>query len=214
MPFNSELQAALSGAQVSLFFAVRMAHPVKTVHLLDGAGTLSFGGEVWSGFDPDFGALGALEAIGDQADRDEAPEFLLTVRPADAALLVGLATAAAQGCAASLYIGAFDPQSGAVVGTPEVVFQGEVDDVDMVLDGASSAVTFTLVSHFVRFQAEDEAITLSDSFHQSVWPGEKGLEFMTEVEQQMPWGAEGPRPAVVAVKGVTSLILGRGNRAV
>jgi hypothetical protein len=206
MAFGSGLQAALEAEVVHLFFAVELLHPVKTVRLLDGAGALTFSGHDWVGIDDDFGALGALEALEDSAGGDDAPELLLHIRPANGAVPASLAAVTAQGRHATVYLGAYNPATGAVVGTPEVVFAGVVDDIDLVLDAAMSVVSFTLVSDLVRFQAPDEAMTLSDSFHQSVWPGEEGLEFMTEVEQQMPWGAEGARPEVVAVQGVIGRI--------
>lgn len=209
MPFGTTLQTALEGEVVNPFFAVEIGHPEKTIRLLDFAGVLSFASVTWYGIDDDIGALGALEVINDQSGGDEIPEFQIVIRPVDTNTLAALSVPEAQGAGVQLIVGAYSPSTGLVVGDPEVIFYGYIDEVDTVLDAANTMVTFTCVSDFVAFQIDDEAMTLSDSFHQSVWSGEEGLEFMTDVEQQMPWGAEGARPEVVAVRSVLNRIRGR-----
>jgi hypothetical protein len=49
-----------------------------------------------------------------------------------------------------------------------------------------------------RLLEENAERKLSDSFHQAVWPGELGLEFVTTVTRKIYWRANDPAgPGVV-----------------
>ena len=102
-----------------------------------------------------------------------------------------------QGRPMLLWIGVINPMTGAVDGDPFLAFAGEVDHPILRVGEGTRSVTLECVSIWERFFEDFEGIRLSNAFHQSVWPGELGLEFVTDVKRSLPWGSDAPRPDVV-----------------
>jgi hypothetical protein len=47
----------------------------------------------------------------------------------------------------------------------------------------------------------DEGVRASNGYHQSVWPGELGLEYMTGTDKNLYWGAKRPVGSYTARSG-------------
>jgi hypothetical protein len=196
MSLDTAMQTALDGSVVGLFAAVQIVHPMGTAYLLDGSGFLTFFGATWTGGSDIFGSLGALEVISDGSG-EEAPSCNLSLLPPNASQMIALVTGSAQGGAVAIYVGCFNPTTGQVIGTPDLRFLGAIDTATVQPNGASSMVVFGLTSAFERFFDTEEAAKLSNSFHQTIWPGELGFQYMTNILSKMPWGSNDPRPAVI-----------------
>jgi hypothetical protein len=195
MSYDPALKAALSGDTVHTFCAVEIVHPVLgTIRLLDGDGFLSIGGNIYLGNQAGVGSMGPVTAS-DDGEASEAPTLSVTILPETSLIGVDLSSPLAQGAPVTCYAGAFDPVTGGVVGTPYVWFVGEVDVPNLPVDDGGG-VTFECVSGFERFLETDEGFTLSHAFHQTIFPGEMGFEYVTDVELQMPWGQDGVRPVL------------------
>lgn len=188
--------AAFAAPAVLMFCAVEIALPGYDLRLLDGPGSVSFGGRTFVGKDATYGVLGGVEAVQDGAD-SEAPEITITILPPTMTAAATLANPAAQMSAVTIWIGALDKMTGAVVSDPYVAFVGEVDVPSLTGDQATRELQYSVTSIFELLFEVDEGVRLNNAFHQSVWPGELGLEYVTEVQRQLPWGAEGARPAAV-----------------
>jgi len=199
MPLDSTLNAALSQQVASIFFALEIQHPAGNVRLLDAPGTLSFDGKTFVGLDPDWGCLASTDVVTDQTG-DTAPSLKMMLQQANASAAVTLADPAAQGVPVTFWCGAADLSTMAVVGEPYDVFNGMVDTVTNVVDGARSGVNIAAASAFDYFFAADEGAILSDAFHESVWPGELGFEYVTDVTLQMPWGVNGTLPTLTIAR--------------
>lgn len=199
MSLDTAFQAALDGDFVGMFCGVQIDHPNGTAHLLDGSGVLSFNGATWTGGDDVFGSLGSLDVVSDGSDQ-EAPAIKLGLLPPNAAAAIALCIPGAQGALVRIYIGCFDPATGAVIGTPDLRFLGEIDVATPSFNGEQSMVVFDVTTAFERFFDLEEGAVLSDGFHQNIWPGELGFEYMTNIFQKMPWGQDGQRPAVIVTK--------------
>ena len=187
------LQAALETEAPYLFGAIEILFPDHTLRVLDGSGELTIGGDLYTGEDPVFGVLDTIgtheEAIG-----EEAPELTISFLPPDASAAAELASAAMQGSQVRLMLGAFDPTTNSVIGTPEQLFLGEIDVPTYEISQGARSVSFTVVSVFERLFEVNEGERASDGFHQSIWPGEKGLEHMTGTVKNLYWGAKRPLP--------------------
>ena len=185
------LQAALETEAPYLFGAIEILFPDHTLRVLDGSGELTIGGDLYTGEDPVFGVLDTIgtheEAIG-----EEAPELTISFLPPDASAAAELASAAMQGSQVRLMLGAFDPTTNSVIGTPEQLFLGEIDVPTYEISQGARSVSFTVVSVFERLFEVNEGERASDGFHQSIWPGEKGLEHMTGTVKNLYWGAKRP----------------------
>lgn len=192
---------ALEARSVLMFCAVEIALPSYNLCLLSGPGQVTFGGRTFVGRDETYGVLGGVEEIAD-SDDGEAPEITITILPPTMTSAAVLASPAAQFSDVTVWVGALDLITGAVIPDPLVVFAGQVDVPTLSGDETSRALQYTVTSVFELLFEVDEGANLNHAFHQSVWPGELGLEYVTEVQRQLPWGAEAPRPA--AVKDVKS----------
>lgn len=186
------LSAALAVDGVYFFAAMKIALPGKNLCLLDGAGQITIGADTYVGQDPDFGAISAIDSISDK-DGEEAPELSLTMFPSSAASAATLANANMQGSIVQIICGVMDPATGLPVGTPEVKFLGEIDTVTLSVSEGRRELEFTIVSVFERLFEVDEGVRASDGWHQSIWPGELGLQYMTGTDKNLYWG--GKRPA-------------------
>lgn len=200
MTLSTAMTDALSAPAVRLFVAVKVELPgAVTLRLLDGPGFLTIGGETYTGRDATYGALAALEALDDGVDA-EAPSLRLTIDPPSKEAAATLADPGVQGAAVTVWEGVFDPVTGAAVADPDMIFLGEVDTPTLQFPNRQRRVVYDVASAWERFFEDDEGARLSDAFHQSIYPGEKGMQFVTGVEKQVYWGSNAPRDAVTPGK--------------
>ncbi len=185
------LQAALESEAPFLFGAVEIEFPDYTLRLLDGAGELTIGGNLFTGDDAVFGSLESISDL-DEEIGDSAPETTITLLPPDASAAATLANPAMQGATVRIMLGAFDPTSNTVIGEPEQLFLGEIDVPTYDTAQGQRSVSYTCVSVFERLFEVAEGERASDGWHQSIWPGEKGLEFMTGTARTLYWAAKRP----------------------
>ncbi|KFG90726.1 hypothetical protein BV98_001438 [Sphingobium herbicidovorans NBRC 16415] len=187
------LKSALAQPSVLLFGALRIALPTYTIRLLDGSGTLQIGGETYVGCDDVFGTIAELSELSEEVG-DQAPEITIKLFPPNLSAAATLASPDMQGCSVQLLVGAVNMANGAVMGVPEVVFLGEIDVPTVEIDARGErSVTFTVVSVFERLFEVEEGQRASNGWHQSIWPGELGLEHMTGTDVNLYWGAKPPQ---------------------
>lgn len=194
------LQAALEGEAPWLFGAVEFAFPDYTLRLLDGSGELLIGGELFVGEDETFGVLDTISEL-TEAIGDEAPEIQIGLLPPDGEALATLASSAMQGSIVKVMLGAWDPASGNVIGEPEVIFLGEIDVPSFESEEGSRTVSYSIVSVFERMFEISEGERASDGWHQSIWPGERGFEYITGTAATLYWGAKRPVGQNIGVGG-------------
>ena len=121
--------------------------------------------------------------------------------PPTNAAMAALAAPTAQGSQVLLYVGAVDPVSGAVIGTPDLVFVGEMDVPVQKVRQGDRALDITVISIFDRFLEQNEGTRLNTGFHETRWAGEKGLEFLSFVRDPAYWGSDGPKAVRVNTRG-------------
>lgn len=188
---------ALKQSSVLQFTAVEILLPDYALRLIDGAGYVDFGGRHFDGIDPTYGTLHSIDPFEDASD-GQAPSLKISLLPPTMTAAAALASISAQGSTVTIWDGAVDPMSGIVIDDPDPWFIGELDvPVLRVAKGGGRLLEYEATSVWERFFADDEGARLTNAFHQYLWPGELGLEFHTEVQQQLPWGSDGPRPAVI-----------------
>jgi hypothetical protein len=193
--FTPAMKAALAAERALLFGALKIQLPNHTVRLLDGSGEVPFGGDTYTGRDPIFGVLAAIDTLTDGVG-DEAPALSITLLPASDAAAATLASASMQGSPVTLSLGALDPMTGAVIPDPMLLFLGELDQPRLSKDGGKRELEYECVSSFERLFDNDEGARLSDSYHQSIWPGEKGMSNVTGIIKTIYWGVESPRGSI------------------
>ncbi len=189
------MEAALSGDRATIFGAIRMDLPGRTVRLLVGSGVVKFlvDGvlETFTGEDEVVGVFSAIDTLTDGMG-DEAPALSLTFIPAEDAAAAQLASVAMQGSPVRLWLGAIDVMTGLVIGEPQLLFDGLLDVATLSVSSTSRTVDYEVTSIFEDFFLNDDGARLSDTFHQYLWPGELGCAFVTYVAQQIYWGTSSP----------------------
>lgn len=185
------LTAALGQDGAYFFGAVRIALPSRPLLLLDGAGELRINGEVYLGEDPEFGTINSIDQI-TEALGEQAPELLLSLYPKNGVAATVLANPAMQGSVVQIICGAIDPATGFTIGQPEIRFLGEVDVPTLTIEHGRRTVDFSIISVFERLFEVDEGVRAADGWHQSIWPGERGFEYVTGTDKNLYWGSRRP----------------------
>lgn len=187
------LKNALAQPSVLLFGALKIELPDYTLRLLDGSASLIIEGETYVGLDPTFGTISAISELSEEIG-DSAPEITVTLNPPDVSATAVLSHPNMQGAMAHLMAGAVDPVSGIAIGTPETLFLGEIDVPTIGINQQGErTLEYSIVSVFERLFEVEEGQRASNGWHQSIWPGELGLEFMTGTDVNLYWGVKPPK---------------------
>lgn len=188
--------AALQGRAPLKFSAVRIALPGGVVRLTDG-GFVSFGGETYVARDPVYGVLSGIEAISDGVDA-QATRLSVTVQPSSADAMALLADPLAQDSPVIWYEGVIDRVTGLVVGTPDILFQGELDFGRLQVGPESWSLILECGTEEARQLEPSDHMRLNHAFQTFVWPGDMGLQY---VGQQLDVYWRGTRPRVANYSG-------------
>ncbi|MGI4730928.1 MAG: hypothetical protein ACRYFW_04165 [Janthinobacterium lividum] len=188
------LAAALEADRATIFGAIRMELPGRTVQLLVTSGVVSFlvDGvmQTFTGSDDVVGTFSTIETLTDGLG-NTAPAVSITLIPAGDAAAAQVASAAMQGSRVRIWLGAIDIANGLVIGV-ELLMDGLLDVPTLKLTTTSRTVEYEVTSIFEDFFLSDDGARLCDPFHQYLWPGELGCSFVTYVAQQNYWGSASP----------------------
>jgi hypothetical protein len=200
------MNGALSGATATLCGLIEVRLPTRTLRWIDGSADVTWNNQVFTGEDPEFGAIDSISELSDGLG-ENAPSATLTVLPPTNTAAATLANPTHQGSEVSILAAVVDPVTGTVTGTPYALFEGELDVPRLRMGEGERSLEIEIVSVFERFFEVSEGARLSNAHHQSVWPGELGFDQVTGVGTPRYWGADGPKPAVV----VGATLVGRGG---
>ncbi len=200
MTLHPSTEAALNAPTALIAGLIEMTLPGYTVRLCDGSGTVSMGGNIYSGSDDRFGTLAAVSPI-TSGEGNAAPALDFTFLPADGAAASDLSSPTFQGSRVRLWLAVIDMATGLVIGNAERVFFGLIDTTELKIGRGTRELNIQCVSGFERMFANNEGQRLSDAFHQSIWPGELGLSNVTGVTKNVPWGVESPPRAITYGSG-------------
>lgn len=197
MALDASLDAALKGAAPLVCLLLKIELPGHTIRLVDGAGEVVHGGETYTGEDAIYGVLDAVEEMTEQVGT-EAPTVRFTFLPASLPALADITNPANQGSPIYTWFTAVDQASGLVIGEPELLFAGELDTAEVEASENATVISFDAVSAWERLFEANEGHRLNNQFWQSIYPGALGMQFVTEIQRDLPWGYDAPRPRVVS----------------
>ena len=198
--FTPAVEAALAADTPLVAGVLKIVLPDATIRLVDGSIALTVSGETYTGEDPVFGSLAAVDDISDGIG-DQAPAISFTLHPASDAAAADLSSPAMQGSLVRLQLVAIDRATGAVIPDPLDLFVGELDQPILSVDKGVRELEYECVSGMERLFEIREGIRLADSWHQSIWPGETGLENVTELTKTVYWGVHSPNPTIASFPG-------------
>jgi len=188
---------ALNSQIVLLAGLIELQLVSRTVRLCDG-GFLNWPARgLFTSSDADFGTIESLESISEGLG-DEAPGARLTLLPTSTAEAAALFQSNAQGRPILMWLAEVSRATGAVVGTPQLMFTGMIDAIRIAVGRSQRSVEIEFVAAAERLFLVREGNVLSARFHQDAWPGEKGFNHCTGNAVQTPWGVAGaPRGTIL-----------------
>lgn len=167
---------------------VKIELPTRTVRLCDG-GLVIWGAETFTAKDATFGTVGGLDGLTEGVG-DEVPALSMRLIPAGDALPGDLIQPGFQTARVRFWIAEVNPATSAVIGTPDLQFDGQLDQGTISIGKDLRDLEFTVVSMAERLFNRDEGNSLSPTFHKSVWPGETGHDQANGLTVPVAWGAE------------------------
>lgn len=160
----------------------------RIIRLCDG-GFVLWGEEIYRSSDTQFGMIGAMQAM-EEGVGDEVPAFQITFLPVSTAAAADLSAPGMQGSRVRIWIAEINPDSGLIIGTPDLQFDGMIDRTVLRVGVRKRELDIEFVSTSERLFTIVEGNTLSAAFHKSVYPGELGEDNATGLGVGVAWGAE------------------------
>lgn len=198
---DSALVTALQAPAPTVCWLVELALPSGTVRLTD-AGEVAYGGHVYRGDHPTMGALGSVSGLRDGAASTTTRVDLVVLPRSDQAA-ADLTAPMAQGARVRVWFGAVSPATGALIGEPELKFDGELDKAAFTV-GATWSVTVQCGTQAERQLEPNEDWRLNHPFHSAIWTGETGLTYVTNVAKKIYWRMESPNGSIIFGSGSRS----------
>lgn len=195
METTPEMDAVLSGDRIPMagLFQLDTAS-YGAIRLLDGAGVLRWGENVFAGRHAQFGVLAAMRAIEDGVS-ESAPSLRCTIIPHPSAIDL-IPWSDLQGSRVRLWVACYSMITGLIIPDPYSVFDGELDVATIRLGSKTLLVDLDCTSAFERLFEDDEWIRLNATWLQTYFPDAEGLNHVTGVTQQVYWGQNEPKDKV------------------
>ena len=193
------MRVALQALDPVIVGLIEVNLPDYDLRLCDGATEVIWGGGRFVGRDPYYGSWISADSFSDGIG-EEAPAMSVDLAPPSAADAAQLTAPNVQGSRVRIWFACIDKVTGGVVPDPMLLFEGELDQPPLEVEKLRLLLTYDLVTAFEGLFLDDEGIRLSDAHHQSVWPGERGLEYMTGTNRSIIWGP-GDRPPGITYGG-------------
>ena len=189
--------AALAANRKSVTGFFEIDFPSGTRRMLLGSGEAAWGANTFRGYDSSFGSIVGGDSISEDVTA-QAPNLSITVQVASTATKSEIAGAAVQLVPWRIWLAALTLDASnhlVAIADPELEFDGFIDQAVSEIDAGKDQITYSLISGFDYFFEDNEGQRLSDTFHESVWPGEQGLANVTGVTKKVYWGTLGPNSA-------------------
>lgn len=186
---DANLKQDLRGHSPLVFGAIEIVMPSETLRLSTGL-PVSIEGQPYAPKHAVYGSLGRVEGIEDGIG-DTVPAPTVEMLVATDAGVVGLSAATAQGSKVRVWFGSIDRSSGLVVGVQQV-FSGIMDTAELNPHASGKRLELHLLTTLALALEPKDHRRCSDSFHQSVWPGERGMRRRADLRRKFAWRSNQP----------------------
>ena len=186
---------------------IKVELPSGTIRVCDG-GVALFNGEgddathIYRSEDSRFGTIAGADAL-TEGIGSEVPATALTFLPNGNEASEALTSPDMQFSPVSIWLIEKDPVSGVTI-NQELFFKGVVDVPTFREGSEGRLIDMRLVALSELFFQGNDGNRLSEENHKRIHPGERGLDNMTGVEIEVPWGTE-TRPRNSGTTGASSL---------
>ena len=190
---------AFTSSVVTMCGLCEIVLPNRTIRLCDGGIVDWPAVGTFTSQDDYFGTIGSFDSITETIG-DEAPSIRMTMYPSSTAAAADLAVPTAQGSPLRLWLAEIDGTTGALVGTPNLLFTGVLESLTLRLEQSRRSVEMDFTSQAERLFSIAEGNVYSPRWHKSIWSTETGLDHATGVTVAVAWGVATP-PRGTAVYG-------------
>lgn len=166
--------------------------PSATILLCDG-GYLVWNGNTFRSSHPTFGTISSVQPLGEGIG-DEIPALELVMLPPSTAAIADLSQPGYQRSRCRFWLAQYVPETGAVVGVPNLLFDGQIDQTSLRVGRDKRELSISIVALVERLFEGNIGNSLSPSWHKSIWPGETGHDNATGLVLDIAWGTEKPTP--------------------
>lgn len=170
---------------IALIGLCKIELPGGDVRLCDG-GFIVFDGETYRSADDLLGTVASVEGLSEGVG-NEIPALEMAFYPPESSTPGELAQPGWQTSRARFWIGEYDPDAGTLIGTPTLLFDGQLDQASLSV-GAQRELAMTVVSLAERLFERNAGNSLNPKWHKSIWPGELGHDNATGLAVQVAWG--------------------------
>jgi hypothetical protein len=151
-----------------------------------GGGTVTFTGD-----DARFGTIVEVDVfetgVGDRVESGS-----ITFAPAGEAAVSSWWRTDLENSRMRIWVGEIDPADGVSLTGAELVADWLVDTTARDQEAGSDLLKITFMTRLAKLFELRQGNVCSDSFHRSIWAGERGFENCTDAQQFFAWGAEAP----------------------
>jgi hypothetical protein len=206
------MAAELAQPAVKLSYCLEVKLPGYDLCLTDGPFyTFAVDAGVYQTFTAKDATYGVLAGVGQITDgvAEGFPTTDVVMLPASNAAVAALSAPEAQGSRARVWQVLLDKVTDQVIGVRRR-FKGWTDVPSYSVPENGKALTITLNSVLAAVRQADEGARLNDGFHQQAWPGERGLEFSSMIEQVDYWGSDTPSGSTDNAAVVRRMLQGLG----
>ena len=164
--------------------------PTRSVYLCEG-GFLAWGGNTFVSSDSMLGTISSIDAL-EEGVGNQVPAMQVTMLPPSTSGPADLAQPGWQKCHARFWQANYDASAGTLVGTPEPMFDGFIDQVQLVIGKAQRELVMQVVSQLEQLFEQNIGNSLNTTWHKSIWSGETGHEQANGLTLPVAWGAQAP----------------------
>lgn len=163
-------------------------------------GIVTWGSDVFRSSDDDYGPVGAIEAIS-EAEGQAVPDLKFTLLVPTITAVADLVRPDFQGSTVRMWLAEVDDSTGVVDGTPDLMFMGQIDSMEIVSGRGSRVVTISAVPLAERLFEVNTGNRLNSMFHKRQFAGELGEDNATGLGVTVAWGTASPSGAAIGGSG-------------
>ena len=157
-----------------MFLAVALDFTSGMVRVHDGIGSISWGGNTYDGI----GTLGGVESVDESVEVIARP-LSLTLSGVDTSLVSTAMTETYQNRTVTIYLGFLDEMTNTVVDTPEVSWEGRMNQMSISSSEGGAAIKLTC-EHRLRREMRIARYTNEDQ--QLLFSGDRFFDLVTSIK--------------------------------
>lgn len=189
---DATLIAALEGVAPVEVLLVTITLPSHVVRWTDG-GFVAWGDQTYTARDPAWGVLSSMGPVEDGID-STATNTTLSIYPPDGSAFAGWCAPGVQGSPVARHLGVVDRVTGLLIGEPDLLDRLELDQPS--ISGTGDGLDYSCITEEARMLEANDERRLTDTFTQSVWPGDLGCANVTALPRKRYWRASNPNNAI------------------